>query len=179
MNLHRPKEPKGVQHGLLQFGHGVVEAARHEEAFEPPPHPFYEIEVRTIRGQIEKRQSRALSHSGCFPFTIFAVWKGALSKTMTTSFFRLRASRASASRKAETASLRHEPSKTEYSSHSSSPFERERADEVHAPLRTPAGRNPMLMALALPRPRRRRGQAQREAALIEVFQDDLPLCRPF
>jgi hypothetical protein len=54
----------------------------------------------------------------------------------------------------------------------------ERAHQVDAPLRTPSAPYPVLVSLPLPRPGVRGGQAQVEATLVEVFQDDLAFGRP-
>jgi hypothetical protein len=58
-------------------------------------------------------------------------------------------------------------------------FHTERAHEVDASLRSPSAPHRMLVGLALLRPGVRGGQAQVEAALVEVPQNDLSLRRPF
>lgn len=58
-------------------------------------------------------------------------------------------------------------------------FHTERTHEVDAPLRTPPPLHPVLVSLTLFRPGVRGRQAQVEATLVEILQDDLPFGRPF
>jgi hypothetical protein len=42
---------QGAQHSLPQVGYGIVEASRHQKAFEPAPHPLYQVQVRAVGWQ--------------------------------------------------------------------------------------------------------------------------------
>src|ERR671913_2615602 len=50
---------KSMHNGPLQLGHRIVEASRHQKAFEPAPHPLYRVQVRAVgRQSVQHKPSR-------------------------------------------------------------------------------------------------------------------------
>ena len=169
---------KGTQNGPFQLGHGIVEASRHQEAFEPAPQPLYRVQVRAVGRQPVQPQPLRLPRR-----LALSDDPGSVKRSVVQDRHARLGRRSSLGQSIQVADNLLAVARTlQYpilQPLGSPLLQAERADEVDAPLGAPPPPHRMLVGLALFRPGVRRGQAQVEAALVEVLQDDLSFRCPF
>src|SRR5215210_2123055 len=168
-----------MQDGLLQLGYRVVEASWHQKALEPTPHSLYQVQVRAVRRQSIQPQPPRLPPCLALSNRTRGVKRRvvqnnhatlALSLGLLGQSVQVALDLPTATRTLDQGVL--QPLDLPFQ-------EAQRADEVDPSGGPPSASYPMLVVRAFWRPGVGRGQAQTEAALVEVLQDDLSFSSPF
>jgi hypothetical protein len=167
-----------MQDGLLQLGYRVVEAPRHQEAFEPSPHPLYRVQVRAVRRQALQPQPPLLPPRLTLSNRPGSVKRRVVQDNHTRLALSLRLLGQSVQVTLNLCTAARTLDHRVFQP-LGFPFQAQRADEVDPSGRPPSAPHPVLVGLALRRPGVARRQAQTEAALVQVLQDDLPFLSPF
>jgi hypothetical protein len=146
---------------------------------EPSPHPFDEVQVRTIRRQPVQRESPRLPLRLALPNDPGGVERGVVQDhhaglPLPSGFLR-QGVQVAHNLPAVARTFQHPVLQPLAVLALQQP---ERAHEVDASLGAPAAPHPVLVRLSLLRPGVRGRQAQVEATLVEVLQDVLPFSSP-
>lgn len=148
LNLHGFEQTQTMQDSLLQFGYTIVEPARHQEAFEPSPHPLYEVQVRTIGWQSVQYESPRLPPPLTLSNDPGGMKRSVVQNHHARLLLLLRFSRQSVqvaeNLPAVARTLQHPVLQSLLS-----PIQAERTHEVDAPLRAPPSLHPVLVSLTL------------------------------